>query len=211
MPRYFFNTRIGDELISDPDGEVLRDPDRAWEMARAMIRELLQTEGADGALLNATIEVTDDEGEIVLEFPFSEADSARQPRQSDHQALTARAIVRRYTARLRSIPVDATMPPCERCFRLQMCGQISETAVGKATGAGIMTCLREENGFRQGRTLMMSYSSASRSLLLAGAFFGAFTFGAAAQQPAAPGRRCRACGRARPVAAGLAADRPAGQ
>ncbi|WP_407148107.1 DUF6894 family protein [Bradyrhizobium sp. ORS 86] len=73
MPRYFFNTRIGDELISDPEGEVLRDPDRAWEMARAMIRELLKTEGADGALLSAVIEVTDDEGEIVLEFPFTEA------------------------------------------------------------------------------------------------------------------------------------------
>ena len=62
MPRYFFNTRIGDELISDPDGEVLRDPDRAWEMARAMIRELLKTDGADGALLNATIEVIVDRG-----------------------------------------------------------------------------------------------------------------------------------------------------
>src|SRR5438045_1491576 len=32
---------------------------------------------------------------------------------------------------------------------------------------------------------MMSYSSAPRSLLLAGAFFGAFTLSAAAQQPAA--------------------------
>ena len=32
---------------------------------------------------------------------------------------------------------------------------------------------------------MMSYSSAPRSVLLAGAFFGAFTLGAAAQQPAA--------------------------
>ncbi|MBR0697635.1 DUF6894 family protein [Bradyrhizobium lablabi] len=73
MPRYFFNTRIGDELISDPDGEILRDPHRAWEMARAMIRELLKTEGADGALLDAVIEVTDDEGDIVLEFPFTEA------------------------------------------------------------------------------------------------------------------------------------------
>ena len=72
MPRYFFNTRIGDELISDPEGEDLRDPDRAWEIARAMIRELLKTEGA-GALLNAVLEVTDDTGEIVLEFPFSEA------------------------------------------------------------------------------------------------------------------------------------------
>ncbi|WP_454620555.1 DUF6894 family protein [Bradyrhizobium cenepequi] len=73
MPRYFFNTRIGDELISDPEGEILRDPDRAWEMARAMIRELLRTEGADATLLNAVIEVTDDDGDIVLEFPFSEA------------------------------------------------------------------------------------------------------------------------------------------
>ena len=73
MPRYFFNTRIGDELISDPEGEELRDPDRAWEIARAMIRELLRTEGTGSGLLNAVLEVTDDEGEIVLEFPFTEA------------------------------------------------------------------------------------------------------------------------------------------
>jgi hypothetical protein len=73
MPRYFFNTRVGEDLISDPEGEDLRNPDRAWEIARAMIRELLKTEGADGSLLNATLEVTDDEGEIVLEFPFAEA------------------------------------------------------------------------------------------------------------------------------------------
>ncbi len=73
MPRYFFNTRIGDELISDPEGEVLRDPDRAWEIARAMIRELLKIEGAEGGLLHAVLEVTDDTGEIVLEFPFTEA------------------------------------------------------------------------------------------------------------------------------------------
>ena len=73
MPRYFFNTRIGDELIDDPEGEELRNPDRAWEVARAMILELIKTEGADGVLLSAVIEVTDDDGDIVLEFPFSEA------------------------------------------------------------------------------------------------------------------------------------------
>ena len=72
MPRYFFNTRIGEQLISDPEGEELRNPDRAWEMARAMIRELLKTEGAQGDLLNAVLEVTDEEGEVVLEFPFTE-------------------------------------------------------------------------------------------------------------------------------------------
>jgi hypothetical protein len=73
MPRYFFNTRIGDELISDPEGEELRDPDRAWEVARAMIRELLRTEAVEASLVNAILEVTDDAGEIVLEFPFTEA------------------------------------------------------------------------------------------------------------------------------------------
>jgi len=73
MPRFFFNTRIGDKLIDDPEGEELRDADRAWEVARAMILELLKTEGAGGALLSAVIEVTDAEGEVVLEFPFAEA------------------------------------------------------------------------------------------------------------------------------------------
>ena len=73
MPRYFFNTRIGDELVADPEGEELRNPDRAWEVARAMIREILKTEGVQNGLLSATLEVTDDEGEIVLEFPFAEA------------------------------------------------------------------------------------------------------------------------------------------
>jgi hypothetical protein len=73
MARYFFNTRIGDELIVDPDGEELRDPDRACEIARAMVLELLRSEDNSPTLLGAVIEVMDDDGEIVLEFPFSEA------------------------------------------------------------------------------------------------------------------------------------------
>jgi Domain of unknown function (DUF6894) len=73
MPRYFFNTRIGDELIVDPDGEDLRDADRAWEIAHAMVLELVRSEGASPTLLNAVIEVMDDDGEVVLEFPFHEA------------------------------------------------------------------------------------------------------------------------------------------
>ncbi|HVV43001.1 MAG TPA: hypothetical protein VHC94_18275 [Nitrobacter sp.] len=73
MPRYFFNTRIGSELIRDPEGEVLRDPDHAWEVARTTIREILRTEGEQTSALTAVLEVTDDEGDVVLEFPFSEA------------------------------------------------------------------------------------------------------------------------------------------
>jgi hypothetical protein len=73
MPRYFFNTRIGNDLILDPEGEELRDPDHAWNVARTTIREILKTEGGQAGLLSATLEVTDDDGEIVLEFPFGEA------------------------------------------------------------------------------------------------------------------------------------------
>jgi hypothetical protein len=73
MPRYFFNTRIADELIPDPEGEVLSNPGHAWKVARAMIRELLKTEATDRGLLKAILEVTDEAGEIVLEFPFTEA------------------------------------------------------------------------------------------------------------------------------------------
>ena len=73
MPRYFFNARIGGELILDPEGEVLRDPDQAWQAARTTIREILKTGGEQRSILNAVLEVTDDAGEIVLEFPFTEA------------------------------------------------------------------------------------------------------------------------------------------
>jgi len=73
MPRYFFNTRMGNDLIPDPDGKELRDPDHAWEAARDMIRQLLQQRGEQPNLLSARLEVTDEEGEVVLEFPFSEA------------------------------------------------------------------------------------------------------------------------------------------
>jgi hypothetical protein len=73
MPRYFFNMRIGDELIRDPEGEELPDPDHAWQVARTTIREILKAGGDQRRILTATVEVTDDEGEIVLEFPFAEA------------------------------------------------------------------------------------------------------------------------------------------
>jgi hypothetical protein len=72
VPRYYFNTRIAKELILDPEGEELPDPDRAWEAARQTVRAVLKTESTPD-LMKAVLEVTDDEGEIVLEFPFAEA------------------------------------------------------------------------------------------------------------------------------------------
>jgi len=72
MPRYFFNTRIGEELLLDPEGEELRDPDQAWHVARATIRELLLAEATSPHLLKAALEVSDADGEVVLELPFAE-------------------------------------------------------------------------------------------------------------------------------------------
>ena len=73
MPRYFFNTRIGDDTIPDVEGEELRDADHAWEVAKAMIVELLEEQGDQSNILAASLVVTDQKGEIVLEFPFAEA------------------------------------------------------------------------------------------------------------------------------------------
>ena len=73
MPRYFFNTRIGDDTIPDVEGEELRDADHAWEVAKAMIQDLLEDQADHPNLLTAALVVTDQKGEVVLEFPFSEA------------------------------------------------------------------------------------------------------------------------------------------
>lgn len=72
MPRYFFHTHIGEAVITDPTGTDLRDPDEAWEAARATIRAALQAPGEQARLMAACLIVTDAEGEVVLEFPFSE-------------------------------------------------------------------------------------------------------------------------------------------
>jgi len=73
MPRYFFNTRIGDDLLEDEEGAELRDADHAWEVARATIRRILSEGQGDRSLFAARLEVTDASGDIVLEFPFAEA------------------------------------------------------------------------------------------------------------------------------------------
>ncbi len=77
MPRYFFNTRIGGDLIPDHTGAELRDPDHAWEVARSTVLQLLKARPGETPgqphLMTAVLEVTDSAGEIVLEFPFSEA------------------------------------------------------------------------------------------------------------------------------------------
>lgn len=79
MPRYFFHTRVGDAVVADPDGRDLRDPDEAWDAARTLALQLLQGAASDPELLRAVIEVQDEAGEIVLEYPLSESIEAGTP------------------------------------------------------------------------------------------------------------------------------------
>ena len=74
MPKYFFNIHIGEDVLSDPEGQFLRDPDQAWEVARAMAQNLVDTQ-FDKPInwASSHIEVKDDLDEVVLEFPFLEA------------------------------------------------------------------------------------------------------------------------------------------
>jgi hypothetical protein len=73
MPRYFFHTHIGDDVVVDPDGRDLASPDAAWTAAQILARQLLQGADSDPQLLRAVLFVEDETGEIVLEFPLAEA------------------------------------------------------------------------------------------------------------------------------------------
>lgn len=73
MPRYFFHTHIGDDVIADLNGAELRDADHAWGTARATIQASLSDPKNQARLMTASLVVTDEAGEVVFEFPFSEA------------------------------------------------------------------------------------------------------------------------------------------
>ena len=79
MPRYFFHTHIGDDVILDPDGRDLDNADAAWEATRTLALQLLQDADADPDLIRAVLYVTDDSQNVVLEFPLSEALIAEMP------------------------------------------------------------------------------------------------------------------------------------
>lgn len=94
MPRYFFNTHIGEDVITDLNGEELRDPDHAWEASRAIIRAMMDDpkmshSGNQDRLLAASLVVTDEAGEVVLEFPFAEALAGDAPEEPRHEVPNA--------------------------------------------------------------------------------------------------------------------------
>lgn len=87
MPRYFFHTHIGDDVVVDPEGRELESPDAAWEAARVLALQLLQGADSDPELLRAVLFVADDEQEVVLEFPLAEALTAELKPGSEDETI----------------------------------------------------------------------------------------------------------------------------
>jgi len=74
MPRYYFNVHIGEDTLTDPEGQDLRNPDQAWNVAKAMAQNLMNTKFEQPINWAASyIEVKDDMDEVILELPFLEA------------------------------------------------------------------------------------------------------------------------------------------
>lgn len=72
MPRYFFHTHIGDDVVVDPDGRDLESQDAAREAANTLALQLLQGADSDPELLNAVLFVADEAEQVVLELPLTE-------------------------------------------------------------------------------------------------------------------------------------------
>jgi hypothetical protein len=74
MPKYYFHLCRDGTRFCDHEGQTLKDPDEAWEAARATALGIMRGEADSGALWTAChFEVTDVTGEVILEFPFREA------------------------------------------------------------------------------------------------------------------------------------------
>jgi malonyl CoA-acyl carrier protein transacylase len=74
MPHYFFNLQLEDQTLADHEGQHFPNADAAWEAARAAARDLMGTAIVQPVdWQKCYFAITDNMGEIVMEFPFLEA------------------------------------------------------------------------------------------------------------------------------------------
>jgi malonyl CoA-acyl carrier protein transacylase len=80
MPRYRFNLHLENHVIRDRDGQHVSCPDSARELAGALARELIQTSAIQPARWqNCFLNVTDEAGSVVIDYPFAKALESRAP------------------------------------------------------------------------------------------------------------------------------------
>jgi hypothetical protein len=69
MPIFHFNTRTGDDLLPDPEGEDLADLNAARAVAVASAQEVLAEAAKFGQRPPEFIQITDEEGREVATVP----------------------------------------------------------------------------------------------------------------------------------------------
>jgi hypothetical protein len=74
MGRYYFNVRSSDELLEDDEGQSFPSVDEALAYAIRAAREIMSGRVAAGKQPNhRTFEIMDEDGRLVLSFPFLDA------------------------------------------------------------------------------------------------------------------------------------------
>jgi hypothetical protein len=74
VARFYLNIRNGTGFVPDPEGQEVADLAAARAKAIEGIRSVLSEEARQGTLdLAGTIEITDEDGTILLIVPFNEA------------------------------------------------------------------------------------------------------------------------------------------
>jgi hypothetical protein len=72
MSRYYFNLRSGDRFEPDPEGVELSDVSQVpWE-AEQGARSFVDDGRLEVPMQARRFEVTDDEGKLILVYPFSQ-------------------------------------------------------------------------------------------------------------------------------------------
>jgi hypothetical protein len=71
MPHYRFNLHLEDQVLRDREGQYFSGPDTLWDVTESLARELIQTSIVQPSnWLKCHLEVVDDTGEVVIDFPF---------------------------------------------------------------------------------------------------------------------------------------------
>ncbi len=85
MPRYFFHVCNGDGFTQDDEGLDLPDLHAARATAVQGLRDIMASELKDGLLKTASfIEIEDENHELLLTVPFSEAVMMEERPVRDH-------------------------------------------------------------------------------------------------------------------------------
>jgi hypothetical protein len=74
MPQYRFNLHLEDQVLRDREGQYFSGPDTVRDVAQSLASELIEASIVQPSnWLNCHLEVVDDRGEVIVDFPFIEA------------------------------------------------------------------------------------------------------------------------------------------